>query len=95
MAGLQIPLSMLRLAPRDALRMTRASLVCYSFTVENFHLLLFAQSPGALAYNFWCSEPYKHGWLAAPNRNGKSSRALHLPALYRAILAKPRRARGF
>jgi hypothetical protein len=23
---------------------------CYSFTVEDFHLLLFAQSPGALAY---------------------------------------------
>jgi hypothetical protein len=26
---------------------------CYSFTVEDFHLLLFAQSPGALTYDFF------------------------------------------
>lgn len=36
MAGLQAPLSTLRLAPRDALRMTRASAVCHSFTVKDF-----------------------------------------------------------
>jgi hypothetical protein len=49
MAGLQAPLSTLRRAPRDALRLGD-SVACYSFTVEDFHLLLFAQSPGALTY---------------------------------------------
>src|SRR6266404_6415422 len=50
MAGLQAPLSTLRLAPRDALRMTRGQRGLLFLYCEDFHLLLFAQSPGALAY---------------------------------------------
>src|SRR5258708_37797102 len=49
MAGLQAPLSTLRLAPRDALRMTRGQRGLLFLYCEDFHLLLFAQSPGALA----------------------------------------------
>jgi hypothetical protein len=48
MAGLQAPLSTLRLAPRDALRMTRGQRGLLFLYCEDFHLLLFAQSPGAL-----------------------------------------------
>jgi len=44
MAGLQVPLSTLRLAPRDALRMTRGQ-SGYSFTVGDFHSLLFVDLP--------------------------------------------------
>src|SRR5262249_28650188 len=52
MAGLQAPLSTLRLAPRDALRMTRGQagllfLFCYRLS-----LFTLCRSPGALAYNF-------------------------------------------
>jgi len=41
----RLPCQRFRLAPRDALRMTRASLVCYSFPVRDFHSLLFVDLP--------------------------------------------------
>jgi hypothetical protein len=43
-AGLQTPLSTLRRAPHDAQRLTRASVVCYSFTAQDFHPLTPCQS---------------------------------------------------
>ncbi len=56
MAGLQVPLSTLRLAPRDALRMTRGHSGLLFLSCQRLSLFTLCRSPGALAYNFLQTE---------------------------------------
>jgi hypothetical protein len=53
MAGLQAPLSTLRRAPRDALRMTRGQSGLLFLFCQRLSLFTLCRSPGALAYNFF------------------------------------------
>src|SRR6266567_4450211 len=50
MAGLQAPLSTLRLAPRDALRMTRGHSGLLFLSCQRLSLFTLCRSPGPLAY---------------------------------------------
>ena len=50
MAGLQVPLSTLRLAPRDALRMTRGQSGLLFLSCQRLSLFTLCRSPGALAF---------------------------------------------
>src|SRR5258707_12463589 len=50
MAGLQVPLSTLRLAPRDALRMTRGQSGLLFLHCWRLSLFTLCRSPGAQAY---------------------------------------------
>jgi len=53
MAGLQAPLSTLRLAPRGALRMTRGHSGLLFLSCQRLSLFTLCRSPGALAYDFF------------------------------------------
>jgi len=53
MAGLQVPLSTLRLAPRDALRMTRGQSGLLFLSCQRLSLFTLCRPPGALAYDFF------------------------------------------
>jgi hypothetical protein len=53
MAGLQVPLSTLRLAPRDALRMTRGQSGLLFLHCWRLSLFTLCRSPGAQAYDFF------------------------------------------
>jgi hypothetical protein len=53
MAGLQAPLSTLRLAPRDALRMTRGQSGLLFLHCWRLALFTLCRSPGAQAYDFF------------------------------------------
>src|SRR5258708_39248251 len=53
MAGLQVPLSTLRLAPRDALRMTRDQSGLLFLHFWRLSLFTLCRSPGAQAYDFF------------------------------------------
>src|SRR6266404_7134472 len=55
MAGLQVPLSTLRLAPRDALRMTRGQSGLLFLSCQRLSLFTLCRSPGALTYDFFRS----------------------------------------
>jgi hypothetical protein len=80
MAGLRAPLSTLRPAPRDALRMTRGpAWLAMSLLLRTFTFLLSAQSPGALPYfnfRFVCG-PH----LSLEFREGEYSQDRRLPLL--------------
>ena len=77
MAGLQVPLSTLRLAPRDALRMTRGQSGLLFLHCWRLALFTLCRSPGAQAYDFF--RFVRSGEKCRP-KNGLNS-SPNLPAL--------------